>query len=218
MPDVYEEAVTVVRILSAMDCRVVTLADSILSVENRSKRAGRIRIEDGLDEPGWGSYVENLNAFAKMAYEDLGLRSAYHPHVGGLIETAQEVDRLMSETDADLVGLCLDTAHCIYGGDDPIDLLKRWAGRLRHLHIKECDNKVLRKVLSREGDYFDGVNSGVFPELGQGSVDFETFRNLIEEIGYDGWGVVEQDILPDTDAEPLASAGRNREFLKRLGW
>ena len=99
-------------------------------------------------------------------------------------------------------------------GDDPVDLLKRWSDRMWHLHLKECDEQVLQEVLAREGDYFDGVTSNVFPELGQGSVDFSAFCKVLAEVDYNGWGVVEQDILPGSDIDPLASARRNREYLE----
>ena len=218
LPDVYEEAITTVRLLSTAGCELVTLSDSLFTVDNRAKRAGRIRSEDGLDEDGWRSFGQNLNEFAKMCDEELGLKAAFHPHVGALIETGPEVDRLMRETDPRYVGLCLDTAHCLYGGDDPVDLLKRWADRVRLLHLKECDKVVLDAVLAREGDYFEGVTANVFPELGQGSVDFAAFRAVLTGLDFNGWGVIEQDILPGTGTGPLASARRNREYLQQLGY
>ncbi|MCB0086737.1 MAG: hypothetical protein KDE54_02400 [Caldilineaceae bacterium] len=80
------------------------------------------------------------------------------------------------------------------------------------------------QVLAREGDYFDGVQAGVFPELGQGTINWQGIRRILEEMNYQGWGTVEQDILLDTelttmDINPLESAKRNRAYLRReLGW
>ena len=78
---------------------------------------------------------------------------------------------------------------------------------------------ILQNVLKEEGNYFDGVIAGVFPELGGGTVDFITIRNILDEMNYQGWGTVEQDILPGTNADPLTSAKRNRAYLlETLGW
>jgi inosose dehydratase len=216
--EVYKEALTTVRLLSEMDCKLVTLSDSLFASNLRAERAGKVRPEDGLDGAGWSSFVKNVNEFAKMCDQDLGLKSAFHPHVGGWIETAEEVDRLMSETDATYVGMCPDTAHTVYGGHDPVKLISRWPDRIRQLHIKECDKAVLAEVLARDGDYFDGVTSNVFPELGKGSVDFQAFHKTLTEIDFSGWAVIEQDILPDSGINALESARYNLEFLKNAGW
>ena len=216
--NVYEEALITVRLLSAMKCKLVTLSDSLFASDKRAERAGRIRPEDGLDETGWQHFAKNVNEFSRMCDRDLGLKSAFHPHVGSWIETAAEVDRLMSETDSTYVGLCPDTAHTLYGGHDPVDLIKRWPDRIRQVHLKECDQKVLADVLSREGDYFEGVTENVFPELGHGSVDFEAFHKVLKEIDFNGWGVIEQDILPGSGINACDSARQNLEYLQNLGW
>ena len=216
--DVYEEAMTTVRLLSEMNCELVTLSDSLFTSKLRADRAGKVRPEDGLDDAGWQKFTQNLNTFAKMCDEELGLKSAFHPHVGGWIETADEVDRLMTETDDKYVGMCPDTAHTVYGGHDPVDLIKRWPDRIRQLHIKECNKTVLAEVLARNGDYFDGVTSNVFPELGKGSVDFDAFHKTLAEIDFSGWAVIEQDILPDSGINALESARQNLTFLKDAGW
>ncbi len=93
--DTYEEALTVVRLLSDMGCKLVTLSDFLFAPHKRSKRAGRIRPEDGLDETGWRHFIKNIAEFAKMCDQELGLKAAFHPHVGSWIETAREVDRLL---------------------------------------------------------------------------------------------------------------------------
>ena len=90
---------------------------------------------------------------------------------------------------------------------------------LWYLHIKDCNHNIVQNVVKEEGDYFDGVAAGVFPEIGTGTVDFIAIRNIIDEMNYQGWGTVEQDILPNSNINPLNSAKRNRAYLsEKLGW
>ena len=116
------------------------------------------------------------------------------------------------------LGLCPDTAHTMYGGHDPIALIKRYPDCIRHLHIKECDKTVLAQILARKGDYFDGVVSRVFPELGRGSVDFKAIHKTLAEIDFSGWAVIEQDILPNSGLNAFESARHNLAYLKNAGW
>jgi inosose dehydratase len=213
----YEEAIITARFLAQMGCEWIVLSDGLFVSPNRAKRAGRIRPEDGLNEAEWGRFVRNTNAFARRMLDDFGLKTVYHPHVGAYIESAAEIERFLSDTDTELVGFCLDTAHTTYGGADPVDICRRWGSRIRYLHIKECDKRILKQVLDAEGDYFNAVVAGVFPELGKGSVDFPELLNVLREMNFEGWAVVEQDILPDAGANALASAKANREFLRKIG-
>jgi inosose dehydratase len=214
---VYDEAMQVTHFLHEMGCQWMVLSDLLFAPDSRSKRAGRIRPEDGLQGQAWTAFVRNAQAFARQMREEYGLKTVYHPHVGAWVESPQEVDRFLSETDPDLIGLCLDTGHAMYGGDDPVDLCRRWGSRVRYLHLKDCSQPIRQRVLASDGDYFDGVKAGVFPELGKGSVDFPALLKVLDGLNFDGWAVVEQDILPGTGADPLASAKRNLAYLRSIG-
>jgi inosose dehydratase len=123
---------------------------------------------------------------------------------------------LMNDTDPRDINLRLDTAHCMYGGNDPVDLCDRWQTRVKYLHPKERDGEVL-EVRANGWDYFKGVEMNVFPELGKGPVDFGAFRDALKHMAFQGWAVVEQDILPESGLNPLESAGRHLAFLKQVG-
>lgn len=216
---VYREALETVQVLSAMGCGHIVLSDVLFTVENRAKRAGRIRREDSLSDAEWDQAAANVDAFAKIVLEEYGMKCAAHPHIGGYLETDFEIDALLERTDPGLVGLCFDMAHIAYGGGDPVAVLDKWRDRTLYLHIKECNGHAREEVISRGGDYYDGVQSGVFPELGQGTVDWHGISRILQEIDFDGWGTVEQDILPEMDIDALESAKRNRAFLQEeLGW
>jgi len=216
---VYREALETAEVLAAMGCDYIVLSDVLFVVENRGGRAGRIRREDSLGDAEWDQAAENVNAFAKVVHEEYGMRCAAHPHVGGYLETDFEIDALLERTDSELVGLCFDMAHIAYGGGDPVAVLDKWRDRTWYLHIKECDGRVREEVIGREGDYYDGVSSGVFPELGKGTVDWQGINRILHEMDFDGWGTVEQDILPGIGIDALASARGNRAFLRQeLNW
>ncbi|MXX26808.1 MAG: TIM barrel protein [Caldilineaceae bacterium SB0668_bin_21] len=216
---VYREALETAEVLAAMGCDYIVLSDVLFVVENRGGRAGRIRREDSLSDAEWDQAAENVNAFAKVVHEEYGMRCAAHPHVGGYLETDFEIDALLERTDSELVGLCFDMAHIAYGGGDPVAVLDKWRDRTWYLHIKECDGRVREEVIGRGGDYYDGVSSGVFPELGKGTVDWQGINRILHEMDFDGWGTVEQDILPGIGIDALASARGNRAFLRQeLNW
>jgi inosose dehydratase len=213
----YEEAITTARFLSSMGCEWIVLSDGLFIVENRAKRAGRIRPEDGLNPQQWKQFIANTNAFARRMLDEFNLKTVYHPHVGAWVESRDEIERFLTDTDPELVGFCLDTAHTTYGGHDPVEIARNWGPRIRYLHIKECDRTKLATVLAAEGDYYAAVIADVFPELGKGSVDFPGLLNVLRDLDYNGWAIVEQDILPDTGANALASAKANREYLRKIG-
>ena len=216
---VYREALETAQVLAAMGCEYIVLSDVLFVVENRGRRAGRIRREDSLSDAEWDQAAENVNTFAKVVHEEYGMKCAAHPHVGGYLETDFEIDALLERTDPDRVGLCFDMAHIAYGGGDPVAVLDKWRDRTWYLHIKECDGRAREEVIGRGGDYYDGVSSGVFPELGKGTVDWQGINRILHEMDFDGWGTVEQDILPGIGIDALASARGNRAFLREsLGW
>jgi inosose dehydratase len=216
--DEYDETITTTKILSTLGCKWVVLSDALFFNANRAARAGRIRGKDSLSNDEWKNFVANATAYGKLALEEYGLKAVFHPHVGAFIETGEELDRFLNETNPDYVNLCLDTAHCIYGGDDPVACARRWGSRLTYLHLKECDADVLETIRANEWDYFKGVEVDVFPELGKGSVDFSGLLEVLKDIDFEGWAIVEQDILPDSDLNPLESAKNNLAFLHDIGY
>ncbi len=216
---VYREAEETANVLAALGCRYVVLSDTLFVDPNRAQRAGRVEPQHSLDEATWDRSIRHVDNFARWVFEAYGMRTVIHPHVGGYVETPAEIDAVLERTDPNVVGLCFDMAHIAYGGGDPVAVLKKWRDRIWYMHIKECDNAARAQVLARGGDYFDGVEAGVFPELGHGTIDWQAIAATLAEMDYEGWGVVEQDILPDSGIDALASAKRNRAFLReQLGW
>ncbi len=194
----------------------IVLADDNGSVPERTKNAGRITPAMGLTKSQWETYTKGAEKVAKAVKEAYGLRTVFHHHCAGYVETPYEIDTLMSLTDPNLLGLCLDMGHYAFGGGDPITALKKHSDRIWHVHFKDFDPKAARHSKEAGGDYFDAIKRGVFCELGKGSVDFKTIVRLLKEKNYDDWIVVEQDILPGMGA-PKKCAENNREFIRSLG-
>lgn len=214
---VYREALETAHVLAAMGCEYMVLSDALFVVENRARRAGRVRREDSLRAVDWDQAAKNVDGFARMIHEEYSMRCVVHPHVGGYLEADFEIDALLERTDQ--VGLCFDMAHIAYGGGDPVAVLAKWRDRTWYMHIKECDSRVRQQINAREGDYFAGVEAGVFPALGKGTIDWHAINQILHEMNYDGWGTVEQDILPGMGINALESAKHNRAFLRdELGW
>lgn len=194
----------------------IVLADDNASVPERTKNAGRITPEMGLSEDQWTHFAAGAETISRAVKEKYGLRTVFHHHCAGYIETPEEIDQLLSRTAPNLLGLCLDMGHYAFGGGDPLQALKRYAERIWHVHFKDFDPGAAKTSLEQGGDYFDAIKRGVFCELGKGAVDFKGIVAQLHQSGYDGWIVVEQDILPGMGA-PKKSALANRDYIKTLG-
>jgi inosose dehydratase len=195
---------------------LIVLSDDNGRVPLREQNAGRITADHGLGDPQWAMVAEGAEAIARAVKDQTGLRTVFHPHCGGYVETEAEIDQLMKRTDPTLLGLCLDTGHIKYAGGDPVAVLKRYTSRIWHVHFKDCDDAVASHARAVQLGYLAAVRNQLFCELGRGAVDFAKVVETLQQIGYDGWIVVEQDVFPGYGA-PEESARRSRDFLRGLG-
>lgn len=144
-----------------------------------------------LDDLGWQSMVSNLDRIADHA-RGRGVTAALHPHVGTLIETGDEVHRLMRDS---RVGLCVDTGHLAVGGADPVAVTAAYADRVNHVHLKDVDMAMASQVVSGDLGFGAAVRAGMFRPLGQGDVDIAALVSTLEVAGYTGCYVLEQDVM-----------------------
>lgn len=194
----------------------IVLADENGTIKERIENAGRVTPEMGLSDDQWKVFAEGAEKVASAVKEKYGMRTVFHHHCAGYIETPEEIEKLMSLTNPDLLGLCLDMGHYAFGGGDPVKALEKYYDRIWHVHFKDFDPEVGQVARDNNYDYFKSVEKGVFCELGKGNVDFKTIVGILNKKGYGGWIVVEQDVLPGMGA-PKKCAAWNREFIQSLG-
>lgn len=213
-----ESALRVARLMSeaGFPGAFIILADNNGSVPERTRNAGRIRPDQSLTEEQWKIYASGVEKVARAVKEQFGMRSVFHHHCAGYVETPAELEKLMQLTDPELLGLCFDTGHYAYGGGDPLEGLKQWRQRIWHVHFKDYSAPVGAAAKENDWDYFEAVKNGVFCELGKGEVDFPAAVKFLKDTGYTGWIVVEQDVLPGMGS-PKICALNNRKYLIETG-
>ncbi len=212
-----ETAVRTARLMAdaGYEDAFLILADNNGAVSVRTGNAGRVTAEMGLGKAEWRTFAKGANLVARRVREETGLRTVFHHHCAGYVETPREVSILMDLTDPNLLGLVLDTGHYQLGGGDPVQGLRDHFDRIWHIHFKDCSLEIASAASRESWDYFESVRAGVFCELGQGCVDFQAVVGELRKRAYKGWAVVEQDVLPGMGT-PEACARRNREYLRSL--
>ena len=149
-----------------------------------------------LDEAGWSTLLGNLDRISDRAVER-GVLAALHPHVGTMVETGEETERVVAGSH---VGLCIDTGHLVVGGADPVAITAASPERVVHVHLKDVDQALADQVIAGDIPFGHAVKQGIFRPLGQGDVDIAAMVSTLEAAGYQGWYVLEQDVM--LDAEP----------------
>lgn len=195
---------------------VVVLGNDPYTDPVRTKNSGRITPDMAMDDDTWKIFAEGANMIAERVRQELGIRTVFHHHIGTWVETPAEVQQLMDMTDPSLLGLVFDTGHYTFAGGDALEGVRTFADRIWHVHFKDCDQDVAAESRVQGWDGPESVGQGVFCELGQGGVDFPGVISVLNEVGYDGWIVVEQDVLPGMGT-PRESAQRNRDYLASIG-
>lgn len=158
----------------------------------------------------WRTLFTSLDLAAEIAAEG-GLRAVLHPHVGTVVQDPEEIDRVLEGTS---IPLCLDTGHVMAGGGDPSALATLAAERIGHIHLKDVSAEKAREVAAGSLTYSEAVRSGLYRPLGHGDVDLVTIVSALVSAGYEGWYVLEQDVI--LDDEPALESGPRLEVKESL--
>jgi inosose dehydratase len=168
-----------------------------------------------LDREGWAALGRGIGAVKEIA-NARGLQVALHPHHGTVVERPADVDHLLEVSE---VGLCLDTGHVLVGGGDPLELARAAAARVVHVHLKDVSAPVAEQVIAGHLGYRDAVRAGLYRPLGEGDLDVAGVVRTLEQSGYAGWYVLEQDEVLDREPEeaigPIRGVRRSLAFLER---
>ena len=168
-----------------------------------------------LDTDGWNRLLGNLDRLAAVAAQ-AGVRAVLHPHVGTMVETGEDVQRVLAGAE---VSLCLDTGHLLIGGTDPAELARQAPDRIAHTHLKDVDASVAALVQDGRLTYYEAVRQGMYRPLGTGDVDVTAIVGHLRASGYDGWYVMEQDtVLEDepTGEGPIVDVRSSADHLRTV--
>lgn len=189
------------NLLEAMGCPVMVFAETSNAVHGN--RARPVSERPVLPRAAWADFGARLTAIGDYL-SDRGMKLAFHHHMGTVIETADEIDRLM-DTTGESVGLLIDTGHATYAGADPLLVVQRHVQRVVHLHCKDVRAAQLEAARARNDSFLDAVVAGVFTVPGDGMVEFPAVLSVLAGAGYEGWLVVEAEQDP-AKANPLTYA------------
>ncbi|PBB87618.1 MULTISPECIES: myo-inosose-2 dehydratase [unclassified Mesorhizobium] len=166
-----------------------------------------------LADDEWKAYGAKITRLAER-FTDFGVAMAFHHHMGTIIETDEEIGRLMAGS-GEAVGLLYDTGHCAFSGGDPESLLRRHIGRVVHVHCKDVRPEVLKRARAEDMSFMGAVMEGIFTVPGDGAIDYATLLKMLADHGYAGWLVVEAEQDP-AEAHPLTYATMGYRNLRDL--
>ena len=170
-----------------------------------------------LDDDGWQRLIQTTHRVADIARDHFGLQLVFHPHAETHVEYEDQIERLLADTDPERVFLCFDTGHHAYRGGDPVAFMKKHHERIPYLHLKSVRPEMIEKVAKENIPFAIAVGNDMFCEPSEGAVDFIAFRDVLREIDYSGYAMVEQDMYPALFDKPLPIAKRTRAYLREIG-
>lgn len=166
-----------------------------------------------MNDKEWKLLTEGLSKLGKIAKE-YGITLTYHHHMGTVVQTEEEINRLMSETDADSVFLLFDSGHLAYSGENYMSVLKKYAKRIKHVHLKDIRPDKVQEVKEKKLSFLEGVRLGTFTVPGDGAIDFKPIFDILSDAGYEGWLLVEAEQDPEL-ANPLEYAIKARKYIRQ---
>lgn len=198
-----------ITFLKEMGAKVVGVSEQGHSIQGTDKSIFRDKYV--MNDEEWELLCTGLNKLGKVA-KDVGIALTFHHHMGTVVQTAAEIDRMMENTDPELVGLLFDSGHLAYCGEDYLEVLKKYAARTRHVHLKDIRPEVVAKVKAENLSFLAGVRLGTFTVPGDGSLDFAPIFDILADTGYEGYVLVEAEQDPAV-ANPLEYAMKARKYI-----
>ena len=208
---VEKDFITHCEFLHAMGAKFCNVDEQGNSIQGKFDKAV-FRDKPYNTEEQWKLLTDGLNKLGAVA-KKIGLTMTYHHHMGTGVQTAAEIDRLMDETNPELVWLLYDTGHLVCSGEDYLAILKKYLPRIRHIHLKDVRMKIRDEVKAENMCFLDGVRAGMFTVPGDGDVDFEPIFDIVNASDYDGWYIVEAEQDP-AKANPFEYALKARKYIR----
>lgn len=197
--------------LNAMGAKVIVVAEQGHSIQGMMDTPV-FDAKPVFTEEEWKKLAEGLEKLGKLAQEK-GMNIVYHHHMGTGVQTTAEIDKLMELTNPTLVYLLFDTGHLTFSGENPETVLRKYAARIKHVHLKDIRQAVLAKVKTEKMSFLQAVKAGVFTVPGDGMIDFAPLFAELGKHNYKGWFIVEAEQDPAV-ANPLEYAIKARQYIK----
>jgi len=173
--------------------------------------------EPRLDHDGQGRHGEQVTELGRRIAEEYGLRTQYHPHADGHVDTHESVERFLEVTDGRFVNLCLDTGHISYCGGDNLKLILDHPDRIGYVHLKQVDPRILAEVQDDGVGFGEAVKRGVMCEPPHGIPELPPVLDALAALEADVFAIVEQDLYPCPPDVPLPIAQRTLGYLRTHG-
>ena len=196
--------------LHAMGAKVIVVAEQGHSIQGMLDKSV-FNDKPEFTEEEWNLLTDGLEKLGDLAHEK-DMEIVYHHHMGTGVQTTKEIERLMDNTDPLKVSLLFDTGHLVFSGEDPINIYKKYKGRIKHIHFKDIREQVAEEVKENSDSFLNGVKKGVFTVPGDGMIDFSPIWKEIKDSGYKGWIVVEAEQDP-AKANPYEYAVKTRKYI-----
>jgi inosose dehydratase len=204
-----------VEFLKQFGCKVVSTAEIGGSMLNQDPRRGQDETYvERLSDDEWKYMIEGLNKAGEICREN-GMYLVYHHHAGTVVERPEEIERLMEMSDPEKVFLLYDTGHAYYGGNDPVQLLKKYYDRIKYIHLKDVRQEVLDKAREKKYSIRKSIRSGLFTVPGDGCIDFVPIIKILLERGYSGWVLIEGEQDP-LQHNPYEYGKKSKNYIESI--
>lgn len=184
----------------------------------RAAAAGQSAKAPRLSDSDWQTLMRHITTLSEIAWKEYGVRPVIHPHAGGCIEFADELEKLVHDIPPRVAGLCLDTGHLYYAGMDPVATLERYWDRIDYLHFKDVKEAVWRRAIEEGQDFFTACAQGVMCPLGHGAINYPQVHAFLRQRHYEGWITIEQERDPRDADTSLRDVTASLHYLHSVGF
>lgn len=208
--EVEKEFIEHITFLKEMGAKVVGISEQGHSIQGTDKPIFEAKYV--MNDEEWDKLCTGVNKLGKVA-KDMGITLTFHHHMGTVVQTAAEIDRLMENTDPEYFNLLFDSGHLAYCGEDYMYILKKYINRIKHVHLKDIRPETVKKVKDEHLSFLQGVRLGTFTVPGDGAIDFQPIFDVLSENDYEGYVLVEAEQDPAI-ANPFEYALKARAYIK----
>lgn len=199
-----------ITFLKEMGAKVVGVSEQGHSIQGTDKAI--LTEKYVMNDEEWELLCTGLNRLGRVA-KDMGITLTFHHHMGTVVQTPAEIDRMMENTDPELVNLLFDSGHLAYCNEDYMAVLKKYINRIKHVHLKDVRPEMVERVKAENLSFLQGVRLGTFTVPGDGCIDFGPIFDVLAENNYEGWVLVEAEQDPAI-ANPLEYAIKARKYIR----